>query len=29
MLVILVLSCYWTNRIWICMELSKKICGEI
>jgi len=29
MLVIFVLSCHWTNRIWTCMELSKKICGEI
>jgi len=29
MLVIFVLSCHWTNRIWICVELSKKICSEI
>jgi len=31
MLVIFVLSCHWIwiNRIWICMELSKKICDEI
>jgi len=28
MLVIFVLLCHWTNRIWTYMELSK-ICGEI
>jgi len=29
MLVIFVLSCHWTNKIWTCMELSKKVCCEI
>jgi len=26
MFVIFVLSRHWINRIWICVELSKKIC---
>jgi len=29
MLVIFVLLCHWTNRIWTYMEFSKKICGKI